>query len=100
MIHRNRPWAAIALAATILSTGSALAQSTEGGIVGAAVAGETIIIRNADRGFERELHIEKTGKYSFRHLQTGTYSLVRVGVDGSIETRTVDVVVGKTARVR
>jgi hypothetical protein len=91
---------AVVLAMAIGVAGSALAQSTDGGIAGEATAGETIIVRG-DNGVQRELHIDKTGKFSVRHLPIGTYDVLRLNDKGEVvNSQTTSVSVGKTSRVQ
>ncbi|RFP60367.1 carboxypeptidase regulatory-like domain-containing protein [Luteimonas weifangensis] len=90
---------ALALGVGLLS--AAQAQSSSGNIVGAAVAGETIVVRGDDTGFHREVEIREDGKFTIRRIPTGTYTVVRVRADGTAGTaQTVVVQIGSTARVQ
>ena len=86
-----------ALAAGV--AGSALAQSTDGSISGTAVEGQTIVLRG-DMGITREIKIEKTGKFSVRHLPVGTYEVLRVSPDGSVQAQTATVLVNRTTKLK
>jgi len=90
----------IVLAVAMGAAGFASAQSTDGGITGEATAGETIVIRG-DNGVQREIHIDKTGKFSVRHLPIGTYDVLRLNDKGDVvQAQTTTVTVGKTSRVQ
>lgn len=92
------------LAGLLLAFGSlpaVQAQSSSGNIVGEAVAGETILVQSADTGFRREMKIRDDGKFTIRRVPTGTYTVVRMGVDGAAgSAQTVVVQVGSTARIQ
>lgn len=99
-MHRKTMLKSIVLAMAIGVAGAAAAQSTDGGIAGEAVEGQTIVIRG-DNGIQREIHIEKTGKFSVRHLPIGTYDVLRLDDKGNVlQAQTTTVSVGKTSRVQ
>jgi hypothetical protein len=99
MIHRKNTLKSILVAIAIGVAGFAAAQTTDGSIAGTAVEGETLVLRG-DNGIQREIKVEKTGKYSIRHLPIGTYSVVVVDASGNVvRAQTAEVVVGKTARL-
>src|SRR5690606_12177184 len=83
------------------SVGLAHAQSTSGNIQGVAQAGDTIHVRGVNSGFERELQVEKAGKYSLRRVPTGQYVVVQKHADGSAEEpKLVEIHAGVTVRVQ
>ena len=83
------------------SVGLAHAQSTSGNIQGVAQAGDTIHVRAVNSGFERELQVEKAGKYSLRRVPTGQYVVVQKHADGSAEEpKLVEIHAGVTVRVQ
>ena len=89
----------VAIAISVGMAGSASAQSTDGNIAGTAVAGETIVIKG-DNGINREIKIDKTGKFKVRHLPIGNYNVIRLDVDGNVvQTQATEVVVGRTSRL-
>lgn len=99
-MHRKTMLKSIVLAMAIGVAGAAAAQSTDGGIAGEAVEGQTIVIRG-DNGIQREIHIEKTGKFSVRHLPIGTYDVLKLDDKGNVlQAQTTTVSVGKTSRVQ
>jgi hypothetical protein len=99
-MHRKTMLKSIVLAMAIGVAGAAAAQSTDGGITGEAVEGQTIVIRG-DNGIQREIHIEKTGKFSVRHLPIGTYDVLKLDDKGNVlQAQTTTVSVGKTSRVQ
>ena len=79
--------------------GPAFAQATDGSITGLATEGETIVLRG-DMGLTRELHIEKDGKFSVRHLPVGTYDVIRIDASGKTTAQVAVVLVGKNTRVQ
>ncbi len=81
-----------------LSQGSALAQSTSGDIVGnaAAVAGETVRVKNLDSGATREVAVGNDGRFRIASLPTGTYEVTLASSGSEIATRTVTVIAGQT----
>ena len=102
MKHRNTTFKSMALAIAIGAaafTGVASAQATDGSITGVAVQGETIVLRG-DMGVTRELHIEKDGKFSVRHLPVGTYDVIRTDASGKTTAQVAVVLVGKSTRVQ
>ena len=67
---------------------SALAQSTAGRILGtltdqsgAAVAGATVVVTDAERGTTRTITSDESGSYAATNLQPGTYK-IRVEAKG------------------
>lgn len=99
MNHRNTMLKAVLLAAAIGAAGFASAQSTDGNISGEAVEGQTIVLRG-DMGITREIKIDKTGKFSVRHLPVGTYQVLRVSPDGSVQSQTATVLVNRTTKIK
>jgi hypothetical protein len=102
--HRNTAFKSIGLAiamavAGLGFAGLASAQSTDGSITGTATEGETIVLRG-DMGLTREIHIEKTGKFSVRHLPVGTYDVIRTDASGKTTAQVAVVLVGKATRVQ
>ena len=99
VIHAKNALMCVLAAAAIGAASLASAQATDGGIAGTAMAGETIVIKG-DNGVQREIQIDKSGKFSVRHLPIGSYHVIWIGADGSvIKTQAADVMVGKTARL-
>ena len=99
MNHRNTTLKAVLVAAAIAVAGVAPAQSTDGNISGEAVEGQTIVLRG-DMGITREIKIDKTGKFSVRHLPVGTYQVLRVSPDGSVQSQTATVLVNRTTKIK
>lgn len=99
MNHRSAKLKAILLTAVIGVAGIAAAQSTDGTISGEAVEGQTIVLQG-DMGLTREIKIDKTGKFSVRHLPIGTYQVLRVSPDGSVQSQTVTVLVNRTTKIK
>ena len=99
MSHRHTTLKAILLAASIGVAGFASAQSTDGSISGEAVEGQTIVLRG-DMGITREIKIDKTGKFSVRHLPVGTYEVLRLSPDGSVQSQTATVLVNRTTKIK
>jgi hypothetical protein len=97
--HRNTTLKAILLAASIGVAGFASAQSTDGSISGEAAEGQTIVLRG-DMGITREIKIDKTGKFSVRHLPVGTYEVLRLSPDGSVQSQTATVLVNRTTKIK
>ncbi len=99
MNHCSTTLKAILLSAAIGIAGIASAQSTDGNISGEAVEGQTIVLRG-DMGVTRELKIDKTGKFSVRHLPVGTYEVLRLSPDGSVQSQTAIVLVNRTTKIK
>jgi hypothetical protein len=97
--HCSTTLKAILLSAAIGIAGTASAQSTDGNISGEAVEGQTIVLRG-DMGVTRELKIDKTGKFSVRHLPVGTYEVLRLSPDGSVQSQTAIVLVNRTTKIK
>jgi hypothetical protein len=97
--HRNIALKSALLAAAIGWAGLASAQSTDGTISGEAVEGQTIVLRG-DMGITREIKVEKTGRFSARHLPVGTYEVLRLSPDGSVQSQTAVVLVNRTTRIK
>jgi hypothetical protein len=97
--HCSTTLKAILLSAAIGIAGIASAQSTDGNISGEAVEGQTIVLRG-DMGVTRELKIDKTGKFSVRHLPVGTYEVLRLSPDGSVQSQTAIVLVNRTTKIK
>lgn len=78
----KRTLSAVAVAAAISVSSSALAQETTGTIRGdvtaqteSAIAGSTITISNPETGFSRSVEVDASGEFSFRNLPTGVYTV-------------------------
>lgn len=99
MKHRNIALKSALLAAAIGCAGLASAQSTDGTISGEALEGQTIVLRG-DMGVTREIKIDKSGKFSVRHLPVGTYEVLRVSPDGSVQSQTATVLVNRTTKIK
>jgi hypothetical protein len=97
--HRNIALKSALLAAAIGFAGLASAQATDGTISGEAVEGQTIVLRG-DMGITREIKIDKTGKFSVRHLPVGTYEVLRLSADGSVQSQTAVVLVNRTTKIK
>ena len=84
-----------------LAVSTASAQSTTGAITGQVQATDTVLIQNAETGFNREVKPKADGRYSLRNLQTGTYAVTVKHADGSADsTKTVSLRVGQTVRIQ
>lgn len=91
----------MALAFAMVFATGAIAQSSSGGIVGQAVAGDTIVINGPDNGFHREVQIKEDGKYQVRRVPLGDYTVTIKHADGTFgPPQTITVRVGSTARVQ
>ena len=99
MKHRNIALKSALLAAAMGFAGLAPAQATDGTISGEAVEGQTIVLRG-DMGITREIKIDKTGKFSVRHLPVGTYEVLRLSADGSVQSQTAVVLVNRTTKIK
>jgi hypothetical protein len=97
--HRNIALKSVLLAAAIGCAGLASAQSTDGTISGEALEGQTIVLRG-DMGVTREIKIDKSGKFSVRHLPVGTYEVLRVSPDGSVQSQTATVLLNRTTKIK
>ena len=81
---------AIAFAAILLfAAPAALAQSTTGNISGVAKAGDTVVVKSLGGGLEREVTLEKDGKFNIRRLPVGEYSVSYRHADGTVTKPTV-----------
>ncbi len=80
----RRSTLAAALAIGLGFTGASFAQSTTGAIFGQApaAAGETITVTN-ESGFNRQIPVDASGRYSLNSLPTGTYT-VKLERDGKV----------------
>ena len=80
----RRSTLAAALAIGLGFTGMSFAQSTTGAIFGQApaAAGETITVTN-ESGFNRQIPVDASGRYSLNSLPTGTYT-VKLERDGKV----------------
>ena len=88
---------ALALAASF----SAAAQHSTGNLMGEAKAGDTIVLQAQEIGINREITIEKDGKYRVPRLPLGTYVVTVRHADGtSDEPKAVAVRGGTTVRVK
>lgn len=76
---------ALALALSMSFGGTAVAQSTTGGIFGQAPAatGETVVISSGATGFSREVAVDSTGRYRLDNIPVGTYT-VTLKKDGAV----------------
>ena len=101
MKSTRRILAAVALAAALATSGAAVAQATSAAIQGKTDPEATVVIRNAETGFVREIKPNASGKYQLRTLQMGTYLVTIRKPDGTeTPTRTVSLRVGQTARIQ
>ena len=101
MKSTRRILAAVALAAALATSGAAVAQATSAAIQGKTDPEATVVIRNAETGFVREIKPNASGKYQLRNLQMGTYLVTIRKPDGTeTPTRTVSLRVGQTARIQ
>ena len=80
--HRDPTHAFVLLAACLLLSVSALAQTTAGRILGtltdpsgAAVSGATVTVTDVQRGTSRSLTTDESGAYAAPDLQPGTYKI-------------------------
>ena len=91
---------ALALALGLAFASTATAQSPTAGITGEGKQGDTVVIRNADTGFTREIKVRKNGRYQLRNLPTGTFVVITKHADGTTEIpKQVTLKVGTTARI-
>ena len=91
---------ALSLALGLLLAGTAQAQSSVAHITGKAKAGETVLIKNVDTGFEREVPVKPDGRYQMRNLPVGTFAVTVKHADGTTDApKLVSLRVGVTARV-
>lgn len=98
MRHIAKPLATLLFAS--LLPFAAQAQSSSGNIVGNANVGDTILVKGIDTGFNREIKIDRDGKYQVRRVPTGSYQVIRVRADGSVDpAQTLDIHAGTTGRV-
>ena len=99
-MHRN---AKVVFAGALLAASLPIAvhaQSSGGNITGEASSGDTVTVTGTDTGFKRELKIEKDGKYQIRRVPTGTYQIIVMHKDGTIDpAQSVMVRPGGSARV-
>ena len=87
----------LALAASF----AASAQHSTGNLMGEAKAGDTVVLHAPEIGVNREIAIDKDGKYSVRRLPMGTYVVTVRHADGtSEEPKAVAVRGGTTVRVQ
>ena len=76
------------------------AQSSSGNINGEGSNGDTVVVTGIDTGFKREIKLDKAGKFQIRRVPTGSYQVIRVRPDGSIDpAQQLMVRPGGTARV-
>jgi L-ascorbate metabolism protein UlaG (beta-lactamase superfamily) len=97
--HRNIALKSALLAAAIGWAALASAQATDGTISGEAVEGQTVVLRG-DMGITREIKIDRTGRFSVRHLPVGTYEVLRIAPDGSVQSQTAVVLVNRTTKIK
>jgi hypothetical protein len=87
----------LALAASF----AASAQHSSGNLMGEAKAGDTVVLQAPDIGINREVTIEKDGKFHVRRLPMGTYIVTVRHADGtSEEAKKIVVRGGTTVRVQ
>lgn len=80
---------------------AASAQHSTGNLMGEAKAGDTIVLQAAEIGVNREIAIDKDGKFNVRRLPMGTYVVTVRHADGTSEQpKAVVVRGGTTARVQ
>ena len=80
---------------------AASAQHSTGNLMGEAKAGDTVVLQAPEIGVNREIAIEKDGKFNVRRLPMGTYVVTIRHADGtSDEPKAVAVRGGTTARVQ
>ena len=92
---------AIAVALVLGATGVANAQQASGNVVGEAKAGDTVVLQAPEIGVNREISVDRDGKYQVRRLPMGTYVVTVRHADGTSEPRkSVVVRAGTTARVQ
>jgi hypothetical protein len=82
-MNRNHRLAVAVLAAALPF--AAIAQSSSGNITGEAVTGDTVMVTGVDTGFKRELKIDKDGKFQIRRVPTGSYQVIVMHKDGTID---------------
>jgi len=88
------------IAATAAAFGAS-AQHSSGNLMGEAKAGDTVVLQAPEIGVNREIAIDKDGKYNVRRLPMGTYVVTVRHADGSSEeAKTVVVRGGTTVRVQ
>lgn len=92
---------ALALVAALGFAAVAQAQQASGNIMGDAVTGDTVLVRNEAIGFQREISVEKDGRYNVRRVPTGIYVVTVKHADGSQDApKQIRVQAGTTARVQ
>lgn len=88
---------ALALAASF----AASAQHSTGNLMGDAKTGDTIVLQAPEIGFNREIAIDRDGKFNVRRLPMGTYVVTIRHADGTSEKpKAVVVRGGTTVRVQ
>lgn len=76
------------------------AQATAGSLFGKAPAGSVISIHNMTSGNKREIHVDGTGRYAFRALPVGIYSVtLEENGQATVQHPKVPVVVGRGIEV-
>lgn len=92
---------ALAMVAALGLAATAQAQQASGNIMGDAVTGDTVVVRNEAIGFHRELSVDKDGRYTLRRLPIGIYKVTVKHADGSESApKEIRVQTGTTARVQ
>lgn len=91
---------ALATIATLFLASAANAQQASGNIIGKAVTGDTVVVQGNGTGFHRELEIKKDGKYNLRAVPAGEYTVEIKHADGTVDTKSVVVRIGSSARVQ
>lgn len=100
-IRKSLKNSALAALAALTFAVAASAQQASGNIMGEAVTGDTIVVRNASIGFQRELSIKEDGKYNVRRVPIGDYVVTVKHADGSeSQPKQITVQAGTTARVK
>ena len=90
--------AAFALAFGLAGAANAGTQSSA--IIGKAQPGDVAVITNLDTGFSREIEVKDNGKYAWRNLPTGNYSVVIRHADGSVDApKVTELRMGATAKM-
>lgn len=90
----KRSAAALAVATVLASAPSAMADALTGGIIGKAVAGKTITIKNKNTGLSRTVTANSNGTFKFPQLPTGRYE-----VSNASDSFDVTVTIGGNASV-
>jgi hypothetical protein len=98
-ITSYRKWLSVsagALAASLVLTGAAVAQTTTASIRGQAAPGAAIVARNTETGFTSRATAGPDGSYGLPGLQPGSYAITATTAGESL-TETVTIQIGQTA---